>query len=180
MAPEGTIALPEPESPFIAFNIWVKVGSQDDPAGKEGIAALTANLLSDGSTTADSYDAILEKLYPLASGYGYNVDKEMTVFTGRIHRDNLDAYYELFRNHLLAPAFKEEDFERVKSQTMNFLERTRRYGRDEELSRGLCRVGPLDHSRRPQGLLLPVLRSQQHRRRYRWRLPRRFYRSGEG
>ncbi len=137
MAPEGTIALPEPESPFIAFNIWVKVGSQDDPAGKEGIAALTANLLSDGSTTADSYDAILEKLYPLASGYGYNVDKEMTVFTGRIHRDNLDAYYELFRNHLLAPAFKEEDFERVKSQTMNFLERTRRYGRDEELSKEL-------------------------------------------
>jgi zinc protease len=137
MAPEGTIALPEPESPFIAFNIWVQVGSQDDPAGKEGIAALTANLLSDGSTTADSYDAILEKLYPMASGYGYNVDKEMTVFTGRIHRDNLDAYYELFRNHLLAPAFKEEDFERVKSQTMNFLERTRRYGRDEELSKEL-------------------------------------------
>jgi zinc protease len=137
MAPEGTLALPEPESPFVAFDIWVKVGSQNDPAGKEGIAALTANLLSDGSTTADSYDAILEKLYPMAAGYGYNVDKEMTVFTGRIHRDNLDAYYELFRNHLLVPAFKEEDFERVKSQTMNFLERTRRYGRDEELSKEL-------------------------------------------
>ncbi|MGD2154009.1 MAG: pitrilysin family protein [Gemmatimonadales bacterium] len=136
-APESTIALPEPESPFIAFNIWVKVGSQNDPAGKEGVAALTAYLLSDGSTTADSYDAILEKLYPMAAGYGYNVDKEMTVFTGRIHRDNLDAYYELFKNHLLAPAFKEEDFERVKSQTMNFLERTRRYGRDEELSKEL-------------------------------------------
>lgn len=136
-APEGSLALPEPESPFIAFNIWVKVGSQNDPAGKEGIAALTANLLSDGSTTADSYDAILEKLYPMAAGYGYNVDKEMTVFTGRIHRDNLEAYYELFRNHLLAPAFAEEDFERVKTQTMNYLERTRRYGRDEELSKEL-------------------------------------------
>ena len=136
-APEDTLALPEPESPFIAFNIWVKVGSQNDPAGKEGIAALTANLLSDGSTTFDSYDAILEKLYPMAAGYGYNVDKEMTVFTGRIHKDNLEAYYELFRNHLLAPGFKEEDFERVKTQTMNFLERTRRYGRDEELSKEL-------------------------------------------
>ncbi|MGD2216549.1 MAG: pitrilysin family protein [Gemmatimonadales bacterium] len=136
-APDDTIALPEPESPFIAFNIWVQVGSQNDPAGKEGIAALTANLLSDGSTTVDSYDAILEKLYPMAAGYGYNVDKEMTVFRGRIHRDNLDEYYELFKNHLLAPAFKDEDFERVKSQTMNFLERTRRYGRDEELSKEL-------------------------------------------
>jgi zinc protease len=137
MAPEGTIALPETESPFIAFNIWVNVGSQNDPAGKEGLAALTANLLSDGGTTQDSYDAILQKLYPMAAGYGYNVDKEMTVFVGRIHEDNLEAYYELFRNHLLAPAFDEADFERVKTQTMNYLERTRRYGRDEELSKEL-------------------------------------------
>ncbi len=136
-APQDMIALNEPESPFIALNIWVKAGSQNDPAGKEGLAALTANLLSDGSTTEDSYDAILEKLYPMAAGYGYSVDKEMTVFTGRVHKDNLEAYYELFRNHLLAPAFKEEDFERVKSQTVNFLERTRRYGRDEELSKEL-------------------------------------------
>ena len=136
-APEATVALPESGSPFIAFNVWVKVGSQNDPAGKEGLAALTASLLSDGSTTEDSYDAILEKLYPMAASYSHNVDKEMTVFTGRIHRDNLDAYYTLFRNHLLAPAFDEADFERVKTQRMNFLERTRRYGRDEELSKEL-------------------------------------------
>jgi zinc protease len=136
-APEGTVTLPEPESPFIALNVWVKAGSQNDPAGKEGLAALTANLLSDGATTEDGYQAILEKLYPMAAGYGYNVDKEMSVFTGRIHKDNLDAYYELFRNHLLNPAFDESDFERVKSQTMNYLQRSRRYGRDEELTKEL-------------------------------------------
>jgi zinc protease len=136
-APEGTVALYEPASPYIAFNIWVQVGSQNDPAGKEGLAALTAALLSDGATTEDSYNQILEKLYPMAAGYGYNVDKEMTVFTGRIYEDNLDAYYELFRNHLLKPAFDEADFERVKSQLMNYLERSRRYGRDEELTKEL-------------------------------------------
>jgi zinc protease len=131
------VALYEPESPYIAFNIWVQAGSQNDPAGKEGLAALTAALLSDGATTVDSYNQILEKLYPMAAGYGYNVDKEMTAFTGRIYQDNLDAYYELFRNHLLKPAFDEADFERVKSQLMNYLERTRRYGRDEELTKEL-------------------------------------------
>lgn len=135
--PSDTVTLSEPDSPFIAFDIWVKVGSQNDPEGKEGLAALTADLLSDGSTQQDSYETILEKLYPMAAGYGYNVDKEMTVFRGRIHRDNLDAYYELFRNSLLSPAFKQEDFDRVKSQTMNFLERSRRFSRDEELSKEL-------------------------------------------
>ncbi len=136
-APERTIVLHEPESPFIAFSVWVKVGSQDDPAGKEGLAALTARLLTDGSTTENSYNQILEKLYPMAAEYDSDVDKEMTVFTGRIHKDNLDAYYELFRNHLLGPAFEQQDFERVKSETMNYLERTRRYGRDEELTKEL-------------------------------------------
>lgn len=135
--PKSTITVREADSPFIAFNVWVKVGSQNDPAGKEGLAALTAALLEDGSTTEDSYDAILAKLYPMAAGYGSSVDKEMTVFTGRVHRDNLDDYYTLFKNALLTPAFAEADLERIKTQTLNFLERTRRYGRDEELSKEL-------------------------------------------
>ena len=135
--PQDTITVSEPDTPFIAFNVWVKAGSQNDPVGKEGLAALTAALLADGSTTEDPYDRILAKLYPMAAGYGSSVDKEMTVFTGRVHRDNLEAYYTLFKNALLSPAFVEADFERIKAQTLNFLERGRRYNRDEELSKEL-------------------------------------------
>jgi zinc protease len=132
-----SIALPEPSSPFIAFNIWVRSGSASDPKGKEGLASLTASLIAGGSTTQDSVDRILEKQYPLAAGYSVSVDKEMTNFTGRVHRDNLDAYYVLFRNALLSPAFTEADFTRVKAQRLNYLERARRYSRDEELSKQL-------------------------------------------
>lgn len=134
---DGTVWLHEPDNPFIAFDIWVKAGSQNDPQGKEGLAALTAALLADGSTTEHSYQRILEELYPMAAGYRSSVDKEMTVFTGRVHEDNLEAYYALFRNALLHPAFKQEDFDRVKSNMLNFLERGRRYNRDEELSKEL-------------------------------------------
>ncbi len=31
---EGVITLHEPGSPFIAFNIWVNVGSQNDPVSE--------------------------------------------------------------------------------------------------------------------------------------------------
>jgi zinc protease len=134
---QGLITLPEAGSPFVAFNVWVTVGSQYDPEGKEGLAALTATMLADGSTTSDSYDAILAQLYPMAAGYGASVDKEMTVITGRVHRDNLDPYYTLFRNAVLEPAFSEEDFARIKARTLNFLERSRRFARDEELSKEL-------------------------------------------
>jgi zinc protease len=140
-APEADVprlvTLAEPGSPFIAFDIWVRAGSQNDPEGKEGLAALTAAMLSDGATEDRSYQEIIEALYPMAAGYGYGVDKEMTTFTGRIHEDNLEAYYELFRASILAPAFDPEDFERIKSQTLNQLERGRRYSRDEELSKEL-------------------------------------------
>ena len=73
----------------------------------------------------------------MAAGYSASVDKEMTNVTGRVHRDNLDAFYALFRNALLAPAFSEADFNRIKAQRLNFLERARRYSRDEELSKDL-------------------------------------------
>ena len=135
--PQGAITLSEPNSPFVAFDVWVKAGSQNDPKGKEGLAALTAGLLSNSSTLQDSYPQILSKLYPIAGGYSANVDKEMTTFTGRIHRDNLDAFYGLFRNALLSPAFKEEDFKRVKAQAVNDAKQSRRFSNDEELSKEL-------------------------------------------
>ena len=134
---QGVIALREEGSPFVAFNIWIKSGSAADPKGKEGLASLTAALLSGGATKQDTLEGILEKLYPMASGYGASADKEMTNFTGRVHRDNLDAFYALFRNALLSPAFAEADFNRIKAQRLNFLERGRRYSRDEELSKEL-------------------------------------------
>lgn len=131
------IALPEANSPFVAFNVWVKSGSASDPKGKEGLASLTASLVAGGATAQDKLETILEKLYPLAASYGVSVDKEMTNFTGRVHKDNLDAFYALFRNALLSPAFAEADFNRIKAQRLNFLERGRRYSRDEELSKQL-------------------------------------------
>jgi zinc protease len=131
------ITLPEANSPFIVFNVWIKAGSQNDPKGKEGVASLTARILAEGSTIQNSYEQIVSKLYPMAAGYDSRVDKEMTVFTGRIHKDFLPQYYELFKNAILSPAFKDEDFQRIKTQTLNFLKQSRRFSNDEELSKEL-------------------------------------------
>jgi zinc protease len=134
---ERVIVHSQPESPFVAFNLWIQSGSAHDPAGKEGLAALTASLLAGGSTTSHAYEDILSRLYPMATAYGSSTDKEMTVFRGVVHRDNLEDYYALLRDAVAAPAFREEDFDRVKTQTLNFLERARRFSRDEELTKEL-------------------------------------------
>jgi zinc protease len=127
------VTLPVASDPTISIRLWFKVGSQNDPVGKEGLAALTAQMVADASTQKDSYEQILEKLYPMAAGYSAQVDKEMTVIMGRVHKDNLESYYKLFVQAVLEPAFREDDFARLKSQQLNYLERTPRYQDVEEL-----------------------------------------------
>ncbi|RMH22898.1 MAG: insulinase family protein [Acidobacteria bacterium] len=129
------VAYKVPDDPTVSFIVWFKVGSQNDPPGKEGLAALTGALISQGSTTDNSYEDILHKLYPLASSYDVRVDKEMTTVSGRTHRDNIDKYFPLFTAAYLKPAFKAEDFERLRSDQKNFIEKTLRYASDEELGK---------------------------------------------
>ncbi len=121
--------------PTISIRLLFHVGSQDDPAGKEGLASITAEMLTDASTLKNNYDQILQKLYPMAAGYGAQVDKEVTVISGRVHKDNWEKYYKLLKEAVLQPAFKEDDFSRIKNQTLNYLENTLRYSSDEELGK---------------------------------------------
>ena len=132
---EAPVLLPVSDDPNVAFQIWFKAGSQDDPAGKEGLATLVGALMSQGGTATRAYDEILAELYPLAAGYGVSVDKEMTVVSGSTHRDNVGAFYPLFIDALLAPGFREDDFQRLKDNAINAIEKDLRYSSDEELGK---------------------------------------------
>jgi zinc protease len=135
------IQLPVKNDPTIAFRLWFKVGSQNDPAGKEGLADITASMLTDASTKANTYEQILDKLFPLAAGYSAITSAEMTVIAGRIHRDNLADYYPLLMDAILRPAFTQQDLDRIKSQAVNYLENTLRYSSDEELGKAVLYQG---------------------------------------
>jgi zinc protease len=129
------VLLPVAQDPNVAFKIWFKVGSQDDPPGKPGLAALTGALLSGGGTTTRAYDQILVALYPLAASYDVSTDKEMSVFSGVTHKDNVGAFYPLFVDALLSPGFREDDFTRLRDNAVNAIEKDLRYSSDEELGK---------------------------------------------
>ena len=133
--PDGMVGYPVPTDPTVTFEVWFQVGSQNDPPGKEGLAYLTAEMISEGATKQRTLDEILEALYPMAAGYGVTVDREMTVLSGRTHKDNLDAYFELYTQALLEPRFSQEDFDRVRTDALNYLEKQLRYASDEELGK---------------------------------------------
>lgn len=134
-AVNAPVLLPIANDPNVTIKLWFAAGSQDDPAGKEGLASLTAAMIGEGGTVKLAYDQILARLYPLAGSYGISVDKEMTVLTGSVHREVVGPFYELFLDALLAPGFRNEDFERVKSRHLNYIKKNLRYSSDEELGK---------------------------------------------
>jgi zinc protease len=63
------------------------------------------------------------------------VDKEMTTFTLRIHRDNWSRFADLVLPMLTEPGFRQEDFDRLKDQQLNALTQDLRNNNEEELGK---------------------------------------------
>jgi zinc protease len=134
-AERNPVVLPSPGNPLVSFRFVFHVGSSDDPAGKEGLAALTALMLSQGGTEELSLTEVMEALYPMAAGFAAQPDKEVTTFLGLAHRDHLEEYFSVFRDRLQKPRFDPQDFERNKKEVLNYLQKTLRSADDEELGK---------------------------------------------
>jgi zinc protease len=122
-------------SPLVDFRFLFLAGAADDPEGKEGLAELTARMVADAGSASMTISEIQRAFFPLAAGFGSQVDKEMTVFGGRTHRDNLERYYEIVSAQLLDPGFREEDFQRLKSNLVNDIRVGLRSNNEEELGK---------------------------------------------
>jgi zinc protease len=128
-----TVTLPSPGSPLVSIRLMFDVGSIHDPKGKEGLAALTALMAGQGSTAKRSYSDLLEALYPMAASITARTDREVTVFSGTVTRESLDAYTSLFEEAILHPAFSEADLTRNREELLAYLTNTLRSGNDELL-----------------------------------------------
>jgi zinc protease len=130
----ASVTMPN-SSPLVTFRLLFNVGSASDPKGKEGLAQLTASMLSDGGSRAMTYEQIVSAMYPMATGFSSQVDKEMTVFSGTTHVDNLPKYYEIVSAMLLEPGWRTEDFTRIREDQLNYLKVSLRQANDEELGK---------------------------------------------
>jgi zinc protease len=135
IAPAMDVVAMPGQSPLIQFRLVFRAGSANDPKGREGAAAFTAAMLSDSGTKDRTYKQILEAMYPMAARFEAQVDKEMIVFTGATHVDNLDEYYGIVRDLLLNPGWREDDLKRVRDNQKNALRLSLRENNDEELGK---------------------------------------------
>jgi len=132
---QEVVELRLPKSSKIVIKLMFRNGSIVDPAGKEGLTFLTAQLVAQGGTQEMTYSQIQDAIYPMASAYYANVDKEVTTFTFEVHKDFLAEFYPIVRGLLLTPAFSEADFQRVKINQQNYVDQVIRASSDEEYSK---------------------------------------------
>ena len=121
--------------PNVNVKFLFTVGSANDPKGKEGLAQLAASMITEAGSKDMRIDEINKALYPIAGSFGNLVDKEMTTFTGIVHRDNLDRFLSISLPQLITPGFREEDFQRLKDQQLNALKQDLRNNNEEELGK---------------------------------------------
>jgi zinc protease len=141
-ADDGKAALPvkstvlsSRSNPLVAFRFVVRAGSQDDPRGKEGLAALTAAIVANGGTRSLSYAEVLAAFYPIGASLDGACHKEVTLFSSTVHRDNLKAYIPLATEMITQPRFAAEDFERLRNEALDYVTKFLRANNDEELGK---------------------------------------------
>ena len=131
----GLLELPANQNAILNVQLRFRTGSIDDPRGKAGLTYLTARVMTEGGTQALSAKQLLEALFPLAAELDVRVDKELTTFIARVHRDNLAKFLPIVTDVLLHPRWDPQEFRRLRDAAVNDVEKRLRQGDDENLGK---------------------------------------------
>lgn len=125
------VELPMANSNKVVVKLMFRAGSTCDPKGKEGLTLLTANSIIDGGTKTMTSSEVKDFIYPMAAEYFVSVDKEVTYFTFQVHKDFLNQFYEVLKGLILTPRMDASDFDRTKSNQLNYVEEVIKTSSDE-------------------------------------------------
>jgi zinc protease len=109
--------VPEHSLPVLSASFVTRAGNENNAAGKEGLASLTALTMGEATTTRDLKTlADAQERIGVRIGVASTMDgasSGLTVLTNHTH-----AAFDLFSDVLLHPAFKEEDLDRLRKQRL--------------------------------------------------------------
>ena len=111
------IVAPVPKLPVITVLAVIDATAIADPAGKEGVAEITAQALRDGTKDIDGTNLTLE-FEKLGTSLEVGADWDSTVASLTVLRDKIDKAFTLFSSVIMSPAFREEDIDRLRSERL--------------------------------------------------------------
>jgi predicted Zn-dependent peptidase len=109
-----------PRLPIVTVLALVDAGAVGDPTGAEGVAALTARTLAEGTASLDGA-AIADRFEGLGTSFDASADWDSTVARVTVTPTRLDAAFALFAELLRAPTFPGADVTRKRDERIDDL-----------------------------------------------------------
>lgn len=110
------------EVPVVTFMLVVKSGGMQDPAGKAGLANLTANLLRQGTKTKTATQ-ISEEIDFIGGSLGAGADYDYLSASCTVLKKYFDTGLDLLSDVVLNPIFTQEEIERLRSRRIAEIKR---------------------------------------------------------
>jgi zinc protease len=110
--------------PLVAFTLLVRRGAASDPAGKEGLAAVTADMLDEGSGERTAIE-MHEGLARLGAQFDTDIGSDATVASVTVLSRFAQRALSLLSDIVVRPALRESDFTRVRQLRLHRLTQLR-------------------------------------------------------
>jgi zinc protease len=145
------IVAPTHKLPVVSVIAVIEAGAVCDPVGREGLAALTAAMLPEGTASMDG-ETLALRFERLGASVTTSADWDVATAGLTVTRPHLESALALFADMLTAPTFPARELERLKAERMAELLQLRTEPRglaDEMMSRFV--YAPESRYARPEG-----------------------------
>ena len=112
------IAVSHHEQPAVSLRLIVRAGAAQDPDNRPGVAALTATLLDQGTTTK-SAEQIANAIDSIGGAMGTGAGSDLSFIQAVVMKDSLNFALDLVSDVAQRPAFAAEEIERQRQQALS-------------------------------------------------------------
>ncbi len=145
------VVAPAAKLPVVSLLAVTEAGAVADPAGREGIAQLTAHALAEGTSTSDGAE-LTRRFERLGAAFGAHADWDVAIAQLTVTSSRLEQALALFGEVLTAPSFPAREIERLKAERLAELlqQRTEPRGLADDMF-ARCLYAPDARYARPDG-----------------------------
>ena len=111
------ITAPVAKLPLVTVLVLVNAGSTSEPRGKEGVAALTAAALLEGTTRFDGAE-LAEKFEQLGTSLESGADWDSAFLKITVLSNKLEEAAKLLGEAISSPVFPEREVKRLKAERL--------------------------------------------------------------
>ena len=104
--------------PLVSISLTMLGGASHDPAGKEGLASLTSDLLLRGTTTR-SADDIAAEIESVGASLNTGAGSDFFTLSTTVLKEHLDLAFDLIGDVLLRTTFPEEEVDLTRTRTLS-------------------------------------------------------------